>query len=360
MIIDEVRIKIKAGHGGAGKVAFNTVPKSLGPTGGNGGRGGSIYLEGVSDLSYLRQYRFKKEFKAEDGGAGGAANREGRAGEDFILKVPIGTVVHVVKDMTDRGEDSDVTLKTPTLTDKVEITEVGQRLLIAKGGKGGKGNFEFRSSRKTSPTYAQSGLPGEEYEVLLELQMIADIGLIGLPNAGKSSLLNELTKAGAKVANYPFTTLEPNLGVYYPTFALKASDEEQKKIKPLILADIPGLIEGASSGKGLGTKFLRHIQRTKAIIHCISAESNDVAGDYKSVRAELSKHNKVLTEKESYILLTKTDLADEATLKKQMTALGRFSAKGGSSQGEKKSVLAVSIYNPEQINKLKELLDGFK
>ena len=327
---------IRAGKGGAGKVAFNTVPKSLGPTGGNGGRGGSAFVEGVSDLSALRQFRFKKDFDAENGGAGGAANREGKAGEDLILKVPIGTVVHVVKDLTDRGEDADVTTKRETLTGDVEVTEVGQRILVCKGGRGGKGNFEFRSSRKTSPTYAQPGLPGEEYQVLLELQLIADIGLIGLPNAGKSSLLNELTKANVKVANYPFTTLEPNLGVFY-----------RYEKKPIILADIPGLIEGASGGKGLGIKFLRHIQRTKILIHCIASDSKDVVADYKAVRGELEKYDAELAKKDEYILLTKSDLTEAAALKKQMTALKKL----------KRPMLQVSIHDADQLEALKKLLN---
>lgn len=331
MFVDEAQLHIKAGHGGPGKVCFSTVPKSLGPTGGNGGVGGSVYIEGVSDLSALRQYRFKKDFFAQDGVRGGESNRTGAAGEDLILKVPIGTLVH---DKTTKKE--------------FEVTKVGQRVLIAKGGKGGKGNFMFRSSRNPSPLIAQPGLPGDEFEGVFELQLIADVGLIGLPNAGKSSLLNELTKAGARVANYPFTTLEPNLGVYYSASVLKGSDEEQKNATPLIIADIPGLIEGASSGKGLGFKFLRHVERTKIVIHCVSAESADVAADYKAVRGELSKYDKVLTEKESYILLTKSDLADEAMLKKHMTALKRF----------KKPVIAVSIHNQDQLAEVKKLLDS--
>lgn len=329
MLTDEVQLHIKAGHGGPGKVCFSTIPRNLGPTGGNGGNGGSVYAEGVSDLSALRQYRFKKDFFAEDGGRGGEANRTGRAGEDLILKVPIGTII---KDLT---------------TKKVfEVTQPGERILIAKGGKGGRGNFEFRGSKNTSPEYAQPGLPGEEFDAFFELQLIADIGLIGLPNAGKSSLLNELTKAGARVANYPFTTLEPNLGVYYPEQFFKMSDEEQAKTKPVIIADIPGLIEGASTGKGLGFKFLRHIERTKVLLHCVSAESSEVNEEYKAIRGELTKYDKALGKKDEYILLTKTDLVDEAMLKKQMSALKRF----------KKPVLAVSIHNPEQMSELRALL----
>jgi GTP-binding protein len=330
MFVDEAQLHIKAGHGGPGKVCFSTIPRNMGPTGGNGGNGGSVYIEGVSDLSALRQYRFKKDFFAQDGVRGGEANRTGAAGEDLILKVPIGTVV---RDLT---------------TKKVfEVTKGGEKVLIAKGGKGGKGNFEFRSSKNPSPEYAQPGLPGEEFEATFELQLIADVGLIGLPNAGKSSLLNELTKAGARVANYPFTTLEPNLGVYYPDAVLKGSDEQQAKATPVILADIPGLIEGASAGKGLGFKFLRHIERTKVLMHCVAADSEAVNEDYKAIRAELTKYDKSLADKKEYILLTKSDVVDAATLKKQITALKRF----------KKPVLPLSIHSAEQLKELKNLLD---
>jgi GTP-binding protein len=331
MIVDEAQLHIKAGHGGPGKVCFSTIPRNSGPTGGNGGAGGSVYVEGVSDLSALRQYRFKKDFFAQDGVRGGEANRAGANGEDLILKVPIGTLIH---DKTTKKE--------------FEVTRPGQRVMIAKGGKGGKGNFAFRSSRNPSPMIAQPGLPGDEFEAFFELQLIADVGLIGLPNAGKSSLLNELTKAGARVANYPFTTLEPNLGVYYPAAVLKMSDTEQAKAMPVILADIPGLIEGASDGKGLGFKFLRHVERTKVLMHCVSAESEHISDDYKAIRAELTKYDKALAKKDEYILLTKSDAVDAAVLKKQLTALKRF----------KKPVLVVSIHNQDQLAELKKLLDG--
>ena len=331
MIVDEAKLHIRAGHGGPGKVCFSTIPRNTGPTGGNGGVGGSVYVEGVSDLSALRQYRFKKDFFAQDGVRGGEANCTGAAGEDLVLKVPIGTLVH---DLTTKKE--------------FEVTRPGQRVLIAKGGKGGKGNFAFRSSRNPSPLIAQPGLPGDEFEAFFELQLIADVGLIGLPNAGKSSLLNELTKAGARVANYPFTTLEPNLGVYYPDAVMKMSDQQQALAKPIILADVPGLIEGASAGKGLGFKFLRHIQRTKVLFHCVSADSAAVNEDYKAIRAELTKYDKSLAQKQEYILLTKSDVVDAPALKKQMTALKRF----------KKPMLVVSIHNADQLAEVKKLLDS--
>ncbi|MEK7615866.1 MAG: GTPase ObgE [Patescibacteria group bacterium] len=272
MLIDDVTINVKAGNGGNGKVAFNSNMKSLGPVGGSGGHGGSVYLEGISDLGALYQFRNKKDWKAQDGGNGRGQFVDGPRGEDLVLKVPVGTVVH---------------------PKNIEITKVGERVMIAQGGKGGRGNFHFRGPENTSPKEFEPGTKGEEYTIRLELKLIADVGLIGLPNVGKSSLLNELTNAKSKVANYQFTTLEPNLGVWHGG---------------LILADIPGLIEGASSGKGLGIKFLRHIERTKVLFHCIAADSPHPEKDYEIVRSELATFNKKLLEKPEYIFVTKSDL----------------------------------------------------
>lgn len=283
MLIDDVTIKIQAGHGGKGAVAFNKNLMSLGPAGGSGGRGGSIYFEGLSDISALRFYRNKKEFQAEDGQDGRGQFVDGRAGEDLVLPVPVGTVIHNL----DSGTD-------------IDIARVGEKVLIASGGFGGKGNYHFRSSTNTSPKQFQPGLPGEGFGLRLELKLIADVGLIGLPNVGKSSLLNALTKADVKVANYEFTTLEPNLGVYYGG---------------LILADIPGLIEGASEGKGLGHKFLRHIERTRVLFHLVSADSENPVLNYKTVRAELKKHNPELVEKTEYVFLSRADDVDEKATK---------------------------------------------
>jgi len=254
MLIDEVTIKVNAGDGGRGAVAFNKNKMSLGPTGGSGGKGGSVYFEGVSDLSSLNKFRYKKEISAENGAVGGEQFRDGPDGEDLLVKIPVGTVISKIE----TGESE-------------EILKTGEKLLIAKGGIGGKGNFRFRSPTNTTPKQYQEGRLGEQFTLKLELKLIADVGFIGLPNVGKSSLLNELTRAQSVVANYPFTTLEPNLGAYYE----------------LILADIPGLIEGASGGKGLGTKFLRHIERTKILFHLISAESENPAKDYKTIKEEL-------------------------------------------------------------------------
>ncbi len=317
MLIDDVNVRISAGHGGKGAVAFNKNLMSLGPAGGSGGLGGRVYAEGVSDLSALGQFRFKKEFAAEDGQEGRGQFRDGHDGKDLVLKVPVGTIAHNLT----TGED-------------VEVEHVGQRVLLAKGGKGGKGNFLFRSSRNTTPKQSQPGLPGESFEFRLELKFIADIGFVGLPNVGKSSLLNELTNAKSKVANYAFTTLEPNLGAYYE----------------VIVADIPGLMEGSSTGKGLGTRFLRHIERTRTLFHFISAESPTPVADYKTIRAELGAYSKKLLKKPEHLFLTKSDVVDEKQLKSILAKLKKIDPK----------VIAISIIDEESLKKVQKLLNTIK
>jgi GTP-binding protein len=319
MLIDDVTIRISAGHGGKGAVAFNKNLMSLGPAGGSGGLGGSVYAEGVSDLSALSQFRYKKEFAAEDGQEGRSQFRDGHDGKDLILKVPVGTVAHNLT----TGVDFEIT-----------HTGAAMRTPLAKGGKGGKGNFLFRSSRNTTPKQFQPGLPGESFEFRLELKFIADVGFVGLPNVGKSSLLNELTNAQSKVANYAFTTLEPHLGVYYE----------------LILADIPGLIEGSSSGKGLGIKFLRHIERTRILFHFISAESESPAADYKTIRKELGAYNKTLLKKPEKLFLTKSDVLTPAELKKKLASLKRLNP----------DAIAISILEDESIARVKKILNAIK
>jgi GTP-binding protein len=314
MLIDDVNVRISAGHGGKGNVSFNKTLMSLGPAGGSGGKGGSVYAEGVSDLSALGQFRFKKEFAAEDGMYGRDQFRDGHDGKDLILKVPVGTIAHNLTTGVD-----------------VELEHTGERVLLAKGGNGGKGNFLFRSSRNTTPKQSQPGLPGESFEFRLELKFIADVGFVGLPNVGKSSLLNELTNANSKVANYAFTTLEPNLGTYYS----------------LILADIPGLIEGSSTGKGLGTRFLRHIERTRTLFHFISAESPTPVADYKTIRAELGAYSKALLKKPEHLFLTKSDVVDAKTLKSTLTKLKKIDPK----------VMAISIIDEDSIKNVKKLLN---
>ncbi|MBI2577966.1 MAG: GTPase ObgE [Candidatus Wildermuthbacteria bacterium] len=314
MLIDDVTITVTAGHGGKGAVAFNKNMMSLGPVGGDGGKGGNIFFVGVSDLGALRQFRYKKDLKAENGENGAAQCRDGATGKDMTLKVPVGTVIHNLAG-----------------AEKQEIVSVGQEILIAKGGKGGRGNFSFRSSRNTTPTQFQEGKPGETFALRLELKLIADVGLIGLPNAGKTSLLNALTRASAKVANYPFTTLEPNLGVYYG----------------LILADIPGLIEGASAGKGLGIKFLRHIERTKILFHLVAADSADPVLDYKTIRRELEQYSPMLLEKQEYVFLSKADMISKKEADEKVGLL----------QKENPSAAAFSIYDHESMEQVKAVLN---
>lgn len=320
MIVDDVNITVEAGNGGNGMAAFSKIKGMKGPTGGNGGKGGNVFLEGVADLSALKQFRFKKDHKAKNGENGKSSLRDGANAKDLILFVPVGTVCHNLT--APKGYPKDI-----------EITKIGQQELVARGGKGGKGNWSFRSSINTSPKQFEEGQPGEKFELRLELKMIADVGLIGLPNVGKSSLLNELTKANAKVANYPFTTLEPNLGVYYD----------------LILADIPGLIEGASTGKGLGIKFLRHIERTKILFHLISAESDDPMSDYKIVRKELGTYGDLVFENEiEYLFLSKSDVASEDNILKIKNDFKKIG----------KEIIPISVIDPESMGAVKKILDG--
>jgi GTP-binding protein len=314
MIIDDVKITVIAGHGGKGLVAFSNTKMSKGPTGGNGGNGGSIFIEGVSDLGALRQFRFKKENKAKDGQDGKAKLNDGHDAEDLILYVPVGTVAHILQ----TGKD-------------IEINKIGQREIVANGGRRGRGNFLFRSATNTSPIQFEEGEPGESFEIRLELKMIADVGFIGLPNVGKSSLLNELTNAKSKVANYPFTTLEPNLGVYYD----------------LVLADIPGLIEGASEGKGLGTKFLRHIERTKILFHFIAVDSVDPISDYKTVRTELGEYNSLLLAKPEYIFISKSDIATKTIIEQIKDDFKKIS----------KETVAISIIDTDSLDNVKKILN---
>ncbi len=314
MLIDNVRIRAKAGKGGKGAVAWSRIKMTLGPAGGNGGAGGDVYLEAVSDLGALRRYRAKKVFAAEDGEDGRGSLRDGRGAPALVLPVPRGTTVHNLTLGTDQ-----------------ELVKLGERVRVAKGGRGGKGNFQYRSSTNTSPKQFQDGLPGEENELELELKLIADIGLIGLPNIGKSSFLNEVTNAESRVANYAFTTLEPHLGVYHG----------------LVLADIPGLIEGASSGKGLGVKFLRHIERTRILFHFISAETADPLRDYAVVRREMGAYNPELLKKPEYIVISKADAAPKERLSEIARALAP----------QNKDILAVSIYDLERMTEARKLLE---
>lgn len=311
MLIDEVHISVKAGNGGPGMVHFYSDrwrPKG-GPDGGDGGDGGSVYFVGDPDIGKLHQFRHQTKFTAENGHSGGRNQRTGRDGRDLIFYIPIGTVINY-----DNGTS-------------FELTRVGQKVLVARGGKGGKGNYSLRSSTNQTPQTTRPAFNTEYKNLFLQLKLIAQIGLVGLPNAGKTSLLNELTSANAKVANYAFTTLEPNLGV------TKSGH---------IIADIPGLIEGASSGKGLGTKFLKHIERTQLIIHCVSAESSNCLNDYQTVRQELSAYSSTLAAKPEIIILTKSDLLSSTQTQKTLKSL--------------RAQLAVSIIDPTTIKQLSDLI----
>ncbi len=313
MLVDELTIKVKAGRGGNGTVAFTKVKMERGPTGGEGGRGGSVYVEGVADIGALTRLRNTKTFSADDGKPGGRKRNEGRAGEDLVIPVPVGTVVHNLTTHRD-----------------LEVLHLGQRELVAQGGEGGRGNFSFRGPENTTPKESTPGTPGEKFRLRLELKLIADVGLVGLPNAGKSSLLNELTRAKARVANYPFTTLEPNLGSYYS----------------LIIADIPGLIEGAATGRGLGTKFLRHVERTKVLFHLVAADSPDPLADYRTVRAELEHHNPLLVAKPEYLFVTKSDLVSPAELKKTITKLKKVNP----------NPIPISIHDWDSLEQVRKIL----
>ena len=315
MLIDDVKIRVTAGTGGKGAVAFNKNMMSLGPVGGSGGKGGSVYVEGISDLGALNKFRLKKEFKTENGQDGRSQFRDGSDAKDLVLPVPVGTVVHNLE----TGED-------------IEITKIGQQVVIAHGGAGGRGNFHFRSSTNTTPKEFEYGEPGEFLEIRFELKLIADVGFVGLPNVGKSSLLNELTNAKSKVANYPFTTLEPNLGAYYD----------------LILADLPGLIEGASKGKGLGIKFLRHIERTKILFHFVAADSTDPVSDYKTVRSELETYNKLLLEKLEYLFISKKDAVSENAANEVARNLKKLN----------KNIIQISIFDWDSIELVKKILNN--
>lgn len=283
--LDEITISASAGRGGDGVVRWRRekfIAKG-GPNGGNGGRGGDVYIRAIRSLRVLDQYKSKKEFFADNGTNGGSNSLDGAKGARLYIDFPIGSVVTVL--------ESGI---------KYELLKEGQEIKILSGGAGGFGNEHFKSSRNQTPQEYTEGKEGESATLHIEVSIIADAGFVGFPNAGKSSLLNALTNANAKIGDYPFTTINPNLGDLYG----------------YILADIPGLIEGASDGKGLGHNFLRHISRTKILVHLVSFENEDMIEAYKTIRAELEKYGNNLSEKEEIILLTKTDTVSEDTVQK--------------------------------------------
>ena len=293
--LDQVKIYVKAGNGGSGSPSFRREKfvEFGGPDGGDGGKGGSVILISERNLNTLIDYRYQQHFKAERGKDGSGKNKTGKGGEDLYLKVPLGTQVF---------EEDNKTLIYDFKSQKEEF-------LVASGGKGGFGNTRFKSSTNRAPKKFTKGGQGEEFWIWLQLKTIADIGIIGLPNAGKSSLLASMTSANPKIANYKFTTINPNLGV--------ASYDD----KEVTLADIPGLIEGAHTGTGLGIKFLKHIERCKTLLHLIDITEDDLFISYNQVRKELSKYSKDLVKKKEIVVLNKTDLIDEEEKKEKIKKL---------------------------------------
>lgn len=316
MFIDELSIHIRAGKGGDGVVHWRHEKSKEfgGPDGGNGGKGGDVYVKAVRDIGLLSKYRNEKEFFAENGESGRGKTQQGRGGDDLEISLPVGSFLTNL----DTGETFD-------------LAENGQRVLILKGGNGGLGNEHFKGSTNQRPKESTPGKEGEEADFHIELRLVADAGLVGLPNAGKSSLLNSLTRAQAKVGSYQFTTVEPNLG----------------DMHGYILADIPGLIEGASEGKGLGHKFLRHIQRTRTLIHCVSLENEDVVSAYDMVRAELESYGEGLGEKEELVVLTKSDAVAPEAVEAKLKAM----------RGKNPRALAVSILDDDSLKALKRELE---
>ncbi len=296
--LDRTKIYVESGAGGAGCLSFRREKfiEFGGPNGGDGGRGGHVFAEAVENLNTLIDFRYQQHYTAKNGRPGEGSNRTGADGEDLIVKVPVGTEIY------EQDEETLVAdLKTP-----------GERVLLAKGGNGGFGNAHFKTSTNRAPTRANPGQPVEERTLWLRLKLIADVGLVGLPNAGKSTLLAAVTAARPKIADYPFTTLHPGLGV------VRLNEGES-----FVLADIPGLIEGAHDGAGIGDRFLGHIERCAAIVHLVDGTSETVADDYRTIRGELAAYGAALAEKLEIVCLNKIDALDEATKKKRLAALSR-------------------------------------
>lgn len=299
--LDQAKIFVKSGDGGAGCVGFRREKfiEYGGPDGGDGGRGGNVIAVAKANLNTLIDFRYQQHFKAQRGGHGSGQNRSGAKGESVIINVPIGTQIF--------DEDNETLV--------ADMTEEGQTIVLAKGGDGGFGNTHYKSSTNQAPKRADPGWPGEERWLWLRLKLIADIGLVGLPNAGKSTFLAATSHARPKIADYPFTTLKPQLGVV-------GVDEEE-----FVIADLPGLIEGASEGRGLGHRFLGHVERCGAILHLVDGTEEDVVGAYKTIRAELEAYGHGITEKPEIIGINKVDALDVKTIKKHTAALTRAAKK---------------------------------
>jgi GTP-binding protein len=299
--LDQAKIYVRSGNGGAGCVSFRREKfiEYGGPDGGDGGRGGDVIVEAVNGLNTLIDYRFQQHFKARTGGHGMGKQRNGAGAADLVLKVPVGTQI--------LDEDKETLL--------ADLAEEGARVVLAKGGNGGWGNMRFKGPTNQAPTHANPGQPGEERWVWLRLKLIADAGLVGLPNAGKSTFLAAVTSATPKIGDYPFTTLHPNLGV--------ANVGEQT----FVIADIPGLIEGAAEGAGLGTRFLGHVERCAALLHLVDGTQEDVGAAYRTVRAELAAYGGGIIDKPEIVVLNKIDALDPETLAERRAALSAAAGK---------------------------------
>ena len=322
--LDQVKIFVKAGDGGSGSPSFRREKfiEFGGPDGGDGGKGGSVSLKSERNLNTLIDFRYQQHFKAEKGRDGSGKNKTGRSGENLYLKVPLGTQVF---------EEDNKTLI-------YDFKKEDEKFVVALGGKGGFGNTRFKSSTNRAPKKFTKGLKGEEYWIWLQLKTIADIGIIGLPNAGKSSLLASLTRAKPKIANYKFTTLNPNLGV---------SIYDDKEIT---LADIPGLIEGAHEGSGLGIKFLKHIERCKTLLHLIDINEKDLINSYNQVRNELKKYSKDLLNKEELVVFNKIDLIEKDQIKKKLSIFNREISK---------NVMIISTLDKKTVSDIKSKLINY-
>ena len=322
--LDQVKIYIKAGNGGDGSPSFRREKfiEFGGPDGGDGGKGGSVILKSEQNLNTLIDYRYQQHHKAQRGENGSGQNRTGKGGEDLILKVPLGTQVF---------EEDNKTLI-------YDFTKIGEKYVAASGGKGGLGNTRFKSSTNRAPRKFTKGTTGEEFTIWLQLKTIADIGIIGLPNAGKSSLLAAITNANPKIANYQFTTLNPNLGV--------ASYDD----KEITIADIPGLIEGAHQGTGLGIQFLKHIERCKSLLHLIDITNENLVQSYNQVKNELQKYSLELTKKKELVVLNKIDLIDKNIVENIVTDF---------SKDKKCEVLTLSTLEKNSVSKIKAKLINY-